>query len=124
MKDIGTALAIMLFLSPLIVTGMQLLGAKTHNQRLVNLADRASIVVEAIEEIGGANKHTDATKKLSKYAKEVGIKATPEQLSEYVNAAVALMKAEGRERKQLQDAPVGMTDMDVYNQTDKTIHNK
>lgn len=103
MKDLGTVLAILAFFTPLLISIVRLVGQKTHNQVLVNLSNRADIIVSAVETIGGPDSGPDkqnlAQKKLAAYAKEVGIKVTPAQLDEYIEAAVTLMKADGKEQK-------------------------
>lgn len=71
-----------------------LIGQKSHNQKLRNLAERSEIIVTALEQSGMTNedKKTAALQKLAIYAKEVGIKVTPQQLDDYIESAVVFVK--------------------------------
>lgn len=81
-------------ISPVILAVFRLLATQTHNQRMINLAERAKIIVEALEQSGLTNdeKKKEALNKLSYYAKEVGITVTPDQLDDYIESAVRFIK--------------------------------
>ena len=87
-------LSILLALLPILVQIFSLLTQKTHNQKIVNLRERAEIIVAALEQTYWTNeeKLSSAYNKLSRYANEVGIKATPDQLLDYIESSVRLLK--------------------------------
>ena len=87
-------LSILLALLPILVQIFNLLTQKTNNQKIVNLRERAEIIVVALEQTGWTNeeKLSSAYNKLSRYANEVGIKATPDQLLDYIESSVRLLK--------------------------------
>ena len=87
-------LSILLALLPILVQIFSLLTQKTHNQKIVNLRERAEIIVTALEQTGWTNeeKQSSAYNKLSRYSNEVGIKATPDQLLDYIESSVRLLK--------------------------------
>ena len=89
--DILTTLAVLL---PIVIQLVKLIGQKTHNQRLVNLSDRATIIVTALEQsqLDGPAKKQEAMTRLSQYAGEVGIKVTSQQLSDYIESSVNALK--------------------------------
>ena len=85
---------IIIALAPIGIKIFQLIAQKTHNQRLINLSQRAQIIVEGLEQSNLTNeeKKTKAYKKLSAYANEVGIPVTVDQLDDYIESAVRLVK--------------------------------
>lgn len=87
-------LSILLALLPILVQVFNLLTQKTNNQKIANLRERATIIVTALEQTGWTNeiKQQTAFDKLSRYAKEVGIKVTPDQILDYVESSVRLLK--------------------------------
>ena len=87
-------LSILLALLPILVQIFSLLTQKTNNQKIANLRERAEIIVTALEQTGWTNeeKQSSAYNKLSRYANEVGIKATPDQLLDYIESSVRLLK--------------------------------
>ena len=87
-------LSILLALLPILVQIFNLLTQKTNNQKIVNLRERAEIIVAALEQTGWTNeeKLSSAYNKLSRYANEVGIKTTPDQLLDYIESSVRLLK--------------------------------
>ena len=93
-RDILDIITILIALAPIGVKVFQLIAQKTHNQRLINLSQRAQIIVEGLEQSNLTNeeKKTKAYKKLSAYAKEVGIPVTVDQLDDYIESAVRLVK--------------------------------
>lgn len=87
-------LSILLALLPILVQIFSLLTQKTHNQKIVNLRERATIIVAALEQTSWTNdvKQRTAFDKLSRYAKEVGIKVSSDQILDYVESSVKFMK--------------------------------
>lgn len=89
----------MLPLMPLILAATRYLAKKSRNQNIVNLVDRTSIIVEALEAtmLDGTYKRNIALDKLLAYANEVGINLTKHQAEDYIEAAVREMnKASGK----------------------------
>lgn len=73
----------------------KLLAQLSHNKKLINLSERASIIVQALEQqtdMMGPEKKQAALQKLAIYAKEVGIKVTGQQLDDYIESAVRVLK--------------------------------
>lgn len=99
LKTIVEVITIMLPLMPLILAATRYLAKKGRNQNIVNLVDRASIIVEAMETtmLDGYDKKNMALQKLIGYANEVGINLTMQQAEDYIEAAVREMnKASGK----------------------------
>ena len=94
LKDVIEILTILVTLSPILVQTFNLLTQKTNSQKIQNLRERATVIVTALEQTGWTNeeKQSSAYNKLSRYANEVGIKATPDQLLDYIESSVRLLK--------------------------------
>lgn len=76
---------------PVVINLTKFIGASTHNKRLTNLANRADIIVKALDQandLSNEDKKDKAIDALYEYANEVGIKVTKKQLSQYVEASV------------------------------------
>ena len=93
-RELLDIVTIIIALAPIGIKIFQLISQKTHNQRLINLSQRAQIIVEGLEQSNLTNeeKKTKAYKKLSAYANEVGIPVTVDQLDDYIESAVRLVK--------------------------------
>ena len=93
-RELLDIVTIIIALAPIGIKIFQLIAQKTHNQRLINLSQRAHIIVEGLEQSNLTNeeKKTKAYKKLSAYANEVGIPVTVDQLDDYIESAVRLVK--------------------------------
>lgn len=93
-QNVIDVISIIIALAPIGVKVFSLLTAKTHNQRLKNLAERAEIIVTGLERADMSNeqKHDAAMLKLAKYAKEVGIPVTGDQLDDYIESAVTFIR--------------------------------
>ena len=94
-RELLDIVTIIIALSPIGIKIFQLIAQKTHTQRMINLSERAIKVVEALEQSNLTNekKKTKAYEKLSAYANEVGIPVTVDQLDDYIESAVRLVKA-------------------------------
>lgn len=94
MKTVIEIITILIVLLPPVVQITSVLAQKSHSAKLKNLSDRATIVVNALEqsELTSQEKRAEGLKALSKYANEVGIAVTDNQVSEYLEAAVRFMK--------------------------------
>lgn len=95
LDNIIEVLTIIIALTPVIVQLVGFIAQKTNNQKLRTLTERAYIVVTALEQSGLSNEHkkNKAMHKLAKYADEVGISMTADQLDDYIESAVKLLKA-------------------------------
>lgn len=92
-KIIENVTTIILALSPffpLVIAGIKYYGTKTKHNNMVNLANRADIIVKGLDKLplNNPQKRTDGVDKLVTYANEVGISLTPDQAQDYINAAV------------------------------------
>ncbi len=92
-KVIENVTTIILALSPffpLIVAGIKYYGTKTKNNNMVNLANRADIIVKGLDKLplNNPQKRTDGVDKLVTYANEIGVALTTDQATDYINAAV------------------------------------
>lgn len=94
LNQIIDVLTVLLALLPLGISAFQLITAKTHNQRIKNLSQRSQVIVEALNQSNLTNdtKKQAALTKLSKYANEVNINVTEDQLEDYIESAVAFVK--------------------------------
>lgn len=92
--EIIEVLSILLALAPVIFQVFKLIAQMTNSRKLKNLSERSSIIVAALEQSGYSNevKKSEAFKKLSLYALEVGIEVTPDQVDDYVESAVKFLK--------------------------------
>lgn len=93
-NNIITGIYLLGVVGPIVVSAGKFFGAKTHNQRIINLSKRADIIVGSLvrAQIPGVDKKKIAMDSLSKYAKGTRIKLTPDQASEYIENAVAAYK--------------------------------
>ena len=93
-RELLDIVTIIIALAPIGIKIFQLIAQKTHNQRLINLSQRAQIIVEGLEQSNLSNeeKKTKAYEKLSAYVNEVGIPVTVDQLDDYIESAVRLVK--------------------------------
>lgn len=94
LNQIIDVLTVVIALLPIGIKVFQLVTAKTHNQRIKNLSQRSQIIVEALNQSNLTNedKRQTAMLKLARYAKEVKINVTPDQIEDYIESAVAFVK--------------------------------
>lgn len=95
-KDVLDIVTIIIFAAPIVIQGVKWIGHKTHNQKLINLSERANIIVASLDQshaMSNAQKKDVALNKLSDYASEVGIKVTPTQLHDYIEASVNFIRS-------------------------------
>lgn len=95
LKDVIEILTILVTLSPILVQIFNLVTQKAHSQKIQNLRERATVIVTALEQTDWTNeeKQLTAFNKLSRYANEVGIKVTSDQIMDYIESSVKFMKA-------------------------------
>lgn len=94
-KQITDIVTLILLIAPLVVQLFKLIGTKTHNQRLLNLSNRADTIVQALEQtdLASSDKQAKALDKLSSYAAETKIKLTPDQASDFIEQSVRIMNS-------------------------------
>lgn len=80
-------------LAPVAISASRLIAQKTHSTTLMNLTNRASVIVSALQNshIDNLDKKELAMNSIANYAKELGVKLTPDQASEYIEDAVRVM---------------------------------
>lgn len=85
---------IIVLLLPIVINLFSLIAQKSHNQKLINLSERSKIIVKAMEQTDMTNpeKKQEALKRLSQYSSQVGIKMEPDQLDDYIESAVNMLK--------------------------------
>ena len=103
-NDIVNYITLLIIVAPVVIQLVRYVGTITHNRNLINLADRALIIVTSLEQlklVNNADKKSEALRKLATYAKEVGIKLTEDQAEDYIEHAVAeLRKLQGKLNKE------------------------
>lgn len=103
-NDIVNYITLLIIVAPVAIQLVRYVGTITHNRNLINLADRALIIVTSLEQlklVNNADKKAEALRKLATYAKEVGIKLTEDQAEDYIENAVAeLRKLQGKLNKE------------------------
>lgn len=99
-NEIVNYITLLIIVVPVAIQLVRYVGTITHNKNLVNLADRALIIVTSLEQLkltNNADKKTAALRKLATYANELGIKLTEDQAEDYIENAVAeLRKLQGK----------------------------
>jgi len=81
---------------PVIVSLMKVVAQDTHNKILINMSNKADIIVKALEQssdLSSSEKKERAVKALSEYANELGIKVTDKQVGAYIEASVNTIKS-------------------------------
>lgn len=88
--DIITLVTLVIVFAPVVLNLVKYLGAATHNKAVITLAERALIIVTALDNmlIENTSKKKEALDKLLSYASETGVKLTSEQASDYIEHAV------------------------------------
>lgn len=103
-NDIVNYITLLIIVAPVVIQLVRYVGTITHSRNLINLADRALIIVTSLEQlklVNNADKKAEALRKLATYAKEVGIKLTEGQAEDYIENAVAeLRKLQGKLNKE------------------------
>lgn len=90
---------VIISLLPIATAVAHLISAKTRSQRVKVLADRAEVITRSLDQDlnkDNDEKHSAGCVKLIEYASEVGIKITPEQASDYINATVNAIRQASR----------------------------
>ena len=103
LNNIVTAVTIIVTLGPLIIAGIKYIGTKTNSQEIITIADRAAIIVSAIDnlDIENHDKQAMAIRKLVNFANELSIRLTIEQATDYVDDAVRVMHQTAYEQEKV-----------------------
>ena len=103
LNNIVTAVTIIVTLGPLIIAGIKYIGTKTNSQEIITIADRAAIIVSAIDylDIENHDKQAMAIRKLVNFANELSITLTVEQATDYVDDAVRVMHQTAYEQEKV-----------------------
>ena len=103
LNNIVTAVTIIVTLGPLIIAGIKYIGTKTNSQEIITIADRAAIIVSAIDnlDIENHDKQAMAIRKLVNFANELSITLTIEHATDYVDDAVRVMHQTAYEQEKV-----------------------
>lgn len=103
LNNIVTAVTIIVTLGPLIIAGIKYIGTKTNSQKIITIAERAAIIVSAIDnlDIENHDKQAMAIRKLVNFANELSITLTVEQATDYVDDAVRVMHQTAYEQEKV-----------------------
>ena len=93
LSNIVTVVTIIVTFGPLVIAGVKYIGTKTNSQEIITIAERAAIIVSAIDnlDIENHDKQAMAIRKLVNFANELSISLTVEQATDYVDDAVRVM---------------------------------
>ena len=88
-----TVITFIVTLGPLVIACIRYVGAATKNQMIITIAERAAIIVSALDrlDIDNIDKREMAIGRLIKLANEFKFPLTYEQASEYIEDAVRVM---------------------------------
>lgn len=94
MSDLLDLVTLIILLAPIVIKLFGLIGHYTSNVRMTTIAERAMIIVAALEDTNllGEDRYTVAYERLSNYAKEVNISLTPEQVQDHIEGALTLLR--------------------------------
>lgn len=94
LSDVLDLLTIVLLLAPVVIKIVALIGHATSNVRMTTIAKRAMIIVAALEDTDllGEDRYSVAYERLSRYASEVNINLTPEQIQDHIEGALTLLR--------------------------------
>ena len=103
LNNIVIAVTIIVTLGPLIIAGIKYIGTKTNSQKIITIAERAAIIVSAIDnlDIENHDKQAMAIRKLVNFANELSITLTVEQATDYVDDAVRVMHQTAYEQEKV-----------------------
>lgn len=100
-NSIVTAVTFIVTIGPLVIAGVKYIGIKTKSRQIVAIADRAAIIVSALDNLDIENKDKQATaiSKLVSVANELSIPLTNEQANDYIEDAVRVMRQSAYEQE-------------------------
>ena len=85
---------LIVFVAPIVLELVKYLGVATHNKSVTTLAERAMIIVSALDNMLMPNteKKREALDKLLSFAKETNVNLTPAQAEDYIEHAVRVLR--------------------------------
>lgn len=85
---------LIVFVAPIVLELVKYLGAATHNKSVTTLAERAMIIVSALDNMLMPNteKKREALDKLLSFAKETNVNLTAAQAEDYIEHAVRVLR--------------------------------
>ena len=98
LSNIIAVVTIIVTFGPLVITGVKYIGTKTNSQEIITIAERAAIIVSAID---NHDKQAMAIRKLVNFANELSITLTVEQATDYVDDAVSVMHQTAYEQEKV-----------------------
>ena len=102
LSNIIAVVTIIVTFGPLVITGVKYIGTKTNSQEIITIAERAAIIVSAIDNhIENHDKQAMAIRKLVNFANELSITLTVEQATDYVDDAVRVMHQTAYEQEKV-----------------------
>jgi len=101
LRNLDWLIPLIIILIPVFVKLLKYLGALTHNEHIAALADRAAIIVEALdrEDITKMAKKNEGVRKLIDLAEELKINLNAEQASDYIESAVTALREIQKQNK-------------------------
>ena len=103
LNSIITLVTIIVTFGPLVISGVKYIGIKTNSRQIITIAERAAIIVSAIDnlDIENHDKQAMAIRKLVNFANELSITLTVEQATDYVDDAVRVMHQTAYEQEKV-----------------------
>lgn len=89
-NNIINVIALVLTVAPMVITVVRYFGVKTNNKKVITIADRAAIIVSALDQVDMENvlKKNTAIDKLLVFAQETKISLDRDQADDYIEDAV------------------------------------
>ena len=103
LSNIVTVVTIIVTFGPLVIAGVKYIGTKTNSQEIITIAERAAIIVSAIDnlDIENHDKQAMAIRKLVNFSNELSIALTVEQATDYIDDAVRVMHQTAYEQEKV-----------------------
>lgn len=97
---------LIVFVAPIVLELVKYLGAATHNKSVTTLAERAMIIVSALDNMLMPNteKKREALDKLLSFAKETNVNLTVAQAEDYIEHAVRVLRELQEKPEVVEDA--------------------
>jgi hypothetical protein len=97
---------LIVFVAPIVLELVKYLGAATHNKSVTTLAERAMIIVSALDNMLMPNteKKREALDKLLSFAKETKVNLTAAQAEDYIEHAVRVLRELQEKPEVVEDA--------------------
>nr|DAW82484.1 MAG TPA: holin [Caudoviricetes sp.] len=97
---------LIVFVAPIVLELVKYLGAATHNKSVTTLAERAMIIVSALDNMlmPNTDKKREALDKLLSFAKETNVNLTAAQAEDYIEHAVRVLRELQEKPEVVEDA--------------------